>query len=67
MRAGGAGDGAVEKSRERARIAWLGGWSGQAEGHDPYHGLACGGDDSLTRAFEELAVELVVPLVEAQP
>ena len=66
-RSGNAGGHALEKAREKARVAWFGGWHGRAEGLDPYFSLATEGADPLADAFEDLALELLGPLAEAQP
>ena len=66
IRAGGAGDQALETARGRARETWFGGWNKHAEGLDPYYRLVSDGDDPLTDAFENLSMELLFPLVEAQ-
>ena len=59
------GDTAAEAARAKARRVWYGGRYGRGECLDPYFGLVYEESDPLTPVFEELAVELLAPLVEA--
>lgn len=62
---GGDGDGDAEAAREKARGAWHGGRYRLGERLDPYLALVYEERDPVTPAFEALAAELLVPLVEA--
>ena len=54
-----------EAARTKARVAWLGNdfQPGSGERNDPYLRLIHDGDPPLTADFENLAVELLVPLM----
>ena len=60
-----AGAAAQEAARIKARVAWLGNdfQPGSGERNDPYLRLIHDGDPPLTAEFENLAVELLVPLM----
>ena len=59
------GDAAAEAARAKAQGVWYGGRYRRGECLDPYCGLVYEESDPLTPEFEELAVELLAPLVEA--
>ena len=63
VRSGDAADG--EAARTKAREAWYGGRYGRGECLDPYFALVYEESDPVTPGFEELAIELLTPLVEA--
>ena len=59
-------DEARETAAAKARDTWLGGAYRRGERLDPYWSLLHDGADPLTADFEDLAVELLVPLAGAQ-
>ena len=67
MRSGGDGGFARAAAREKTHDTWFGGPYRRGERLDPYLSLLHEGDDPLTDDFEDLAVELLVPLAGVQP
>ena len=67
----GARTGAAARSaaRARAQAVWSGSGfqPGSGEGNDPYLRLVHDGDAPLTGEFEDLAVELLAPLIDSPP
>ena len=59
-------NGDAEAAREKARGVWYGGGYRRGEHLDPYFGLVYEERDPVTPGFEELAMELLAPLVEAE-
>ena len=66
VRSGDDGDDVLEASREKSRNVWFGDQYRRGERLDPYLALVHDRDDPLTGGFEDLAVELLVPLAGAQ-
>ena len=58
-----AGEALREDARDKARAAWLGNDHQPGEGDDPYFRLVHDGALPLTPEFEDLAVELLAPLI----
>ena len=65
-RTGDDGDEARETAAAKARDTWFGGAYRRGERLDPYFSLLHDGADPLTADFEDLAIELLVPLAGAQ-
>ena len=65
-RAGDDDDEARVAARAKAHDAWFGGAYRRGERLDPYFSLLHDGADPLTADFEDLAIELLVPLAGAQ-
>ena len=57
------GEAVEEAARDKAQAAWFGNDHQSGERDDPYLRLVHDGDPPLTREFEDLAVELLVPLI----
>ena len=68
VRAEGDGDASTGAAREKAASVWYGDRFARGEGLDPYLALVWESGDPLTGDdFEDLAEQLLVPLVGAQP
>ena len=65
-RTGDDGDEARETAAAKAHDTWFGGAYRRGERLDPYFSLLHDGADPLTADFEDLAIELLVPLAGAQ-